>query len=119
MIRTCSSFHRGSRTKRITDSSSACTASDVLLHMLRRVAMPPRRDCRLDELLELNKYGPTRDNLWKLTYFFVVRPQAVLQLVVNKPDGKEVEYAIIPKITPGKSITDLTSSIDLNNYIRE
>ena len=72
-----------------------------------------------DEIYSLEGYGPTREIFWKMRYFFYgLRPRPTLKLAVIKPDGKEVNYEVIAKITPGKRVMDLTGT-DINQVIRE
>ena len=72
-----------------------------------------------DELYSIEGYAPTRDNLWKMRYFyFGLRPKAGLNVVAIKPDGKQALYAIGAKITTGKRVVDLTGQ-DINQVIRE
>lgn len=72
-----------------------------------------------DEMYSLAGYAPSRENLWKMRYFFNrLRPQAVLELVVIKPDNKEAVYNIESKITISKRVMDLTGA-DIGQYIRE
>lgn len=43
-----------------------------------------------DEVLALNRYRPTRDNLWQITHYYsLVRPQVQQHLVIRKPDGTQ------------------------------
>lgn len=73
-----------------------------------------------DEIYSVERFGPTRENLWKLQYyFFSLRPQAGLNLIVVKPDGKQAQYAIEAKIKTGKRVMDLTAGQDINQVIRE
>ncbi len=72
-----------------------------------------------DEIYALEGYGPTRENLWKMQYFYrTLRPRPVLRLEVVKPDGKQLKYEINAKITPGRQIMDLTGG-DINQILRE
>lgn len=72
-----------------------------------------------DELIEIGGFQPTRETLWKIKYLFNrLRPQPGLNLVIAKPDGLQVRYAIPSTIKQGKKVMDLTGQ-DLNTYIRE
>jgi C-terminal processing protease CtpA/Prc len=72
-----------------------------------------------DELLSIEGYGPTRENIWKLEYLLsILRPQPGLNVVVLKPNGTEIKYPIAAQIKKGKRILDLTGQ-DLNNVLRE
>jgi C-terminal processing protease CtpA/Prc len=72
-----------------------------------------------DELLSIEGFQPTRETLWKIQYLFNrLRPQLGLNLIVQKPDGREVRYAVPSTIKQGKRVMDLTGQ-DLSVYIRE
>lgn len=72
-----------------------------------------------DELFALEGYAPTREDLWKMRYFYYrLRPKASLSLAIIKPDGKQAQLAIDAKITQGKRVLDLTGQ-DINQVIRE
>jgi C-terminal processing protease CtpA/Prc len=52
-----------------------------------------------DEVLTLNGFKPTRDNLWKMDYnFSVLRPQPGKHIVVRTPEGQERDLAIKAKV---------------------
>ncbi|MEK7829958.1 MAG: S41 family peptidase [Acidobacteriota bacterium] len=73
-----------------------------------------------DQILSINAYQPSRENLWLLEYLFnTLRPQPGLSLVVKKPDGQQRQLDVMAKIKQGKLIKDLTSTIDYNDYVRE
>jgi C-terminal processing protease CtpA/Prc len=62
-----------------------------------------------DEILSVNGFAPTRDNLWKMHYVFsVLRPQAVLRLALQDPVGQQRTVDIAAKIRDIKRVTDLT-----------
>jgi C-terminal processing protease CtpA/Prc len=72
-----------------------------------------------DELLSVAGFQPTRETLWKIQYvLYRLRPQPGLNVVVLKPAGQQVNYAVAAKITKGKRVMDLTGQ-DLNVFIRE
>lgn len=72
-----------------------------------------------DEIYALEGYAPTRENLWKMQYFYYrLRPQAGLNLAIIKPDGKQTQLAVDAKITQGKRVLNLTGA-DINQVIRE
>lgn len=53
-----------------------------------------------DEIYSLEGFEPTRENLWKMNYFYrVLRPRPVIKMEVVKPDGKRVALEINAKIT--------------------
>lgn len=69
-----------------------------------------------DELRAVSGFGPTRDSLWKLRYFFfLLFPQPSLKLLILKPDGRVAEYTVTPKVRGGSQVTEL----DPNMIIRE
>jgi C-terminal processing protease CtpA/Prc len=73
-----------------------------------------------DEVWTLNDFGPTRDNFWKMEYFFkALRPQPGMKLQIIKPDGKKDELMIAAKITERKRVMDLTTGGDIWDLIRE
>jgi len=44
-----------------------------------------------DRVLSLNRFRPSRANLWQIAYYYnVVRPQSRQHVVVRKPDGTEL-----------------------------
>ena len=52
-----------------------------------------------DEVLSLNGFKPTRDNLWKMDYnFSVLRPQPGKHIVVRTPEGQDRDLAIKAKV---------------------
>lgn len=73
-----------------------------------------------DEIWTVNDLGPTRDNFWKMEYYFkALRPQPGMQLTLKKPSGKEESLIVLAKITERKRIMDLTSGGDMWDLIRE
>ena len=72
-----------------------------------------------DEIWTINDFGPTRENFWKMEYYFnALRPQPGMKLVLKKPDGKEAELTILAKIEQHKRVMDLTGQ-DIFDLIRE
>lgn len=73
-----------------------------------------------DELWVINGFGPTRENFWKIQYFFnTLRPQPGMRLTVKRPNGKQEELEIMAKITQRKRVLDLTEGGDIWDLIRE
>jgi C-terminal processing protease CtpA/Prc len=73
-----------------------------------------------DEVYSLDGYEPTRDNLWKMKYFYYsLRPRPVVKLVVVKPDGKRRELEVKSKITEGRVIRGNVESKDFGDFERE
>ncbi|MGH9872583.1 MAG: S41 family peptidase [Pyrinomonadaceae bacterium] len=72
-----------------------------------------------DEIWKIDNFVPTRDNFWKIQYYFhALRPQPGMQLIVKKPSGKEEQLVIAARITPLKRVVDLTSG-DIFDLIRD
>ena len=72
-----------------------------------------------DEIYSIDGFEPTRDNMWKIQYFYnALRPKPGMQLVVIKPTGQEQQLDVMAKITDGKRVTDLTGD-DVNDFIRK
>jgi len=76
-----------------------------------------------DELYSIDNYQPTRENLWKMQYFFYgLRPQPGLDLVVIKPNGKNAQISVASKVILGKKVMDMTGmdgGIDMHQVERE
>ena len=73
-----------------------------------------------DQIWTINDFGPTRENFWKMEYFFkALRPQPGMKLTVIKPGGKQEELLVLAKITERKRVMDLTSGGDIWELIRE
>lgn len=73
-----------------------------------------------DEIYSLEGFEPTRENLWKMNYFYrVLRPRPVIKMEVIKLDGKNVALDINTKITERKQTLDMSNGIDIYNTIRE
>ena len=70
-----------------------------------------------DELLALNGYEPTRENMWKMKYtYYGLKPQPVMELVVQSPGGQPRELAIMAKVTLRKRLLQIE---DLMEYVWE
>ena len=64
-----------------------------------------------DEVLTINGFIPSRDNLWKVQYVFsVLRPQPSLRLELKDPMGKQRQVEVAAAIHAGKRVMDLTSA---------
>jgi C-terminal processing protease CtpA/Prc len=78
-----------------------------------------------DEIVSVNGFEPTRDNHWKmLYYFYALRPQPGMRVVVAKPGGEPRQLDVMAKVTQGRRVKDLTgdsgtSSYDINELDRE
>jgi C-terminal processing protease CtpA/Prc len=63
-----------------------------------------------DEVWSIDGFGPVRENIWKIKYFYYsLRPHGGMRLVIRKPDGKEQELDVLTKVTEGKKVIDLTN----------
>jgi C-terminal processing protease CtpA/Prc len=66
-----------------------------------------------DELLSIEGYQPTRENLWKMQYaYYTLRPRTGLKVEIRRPDTTTAELNIPAKITHGKRVVDLTGDSD-------
>jgi carboxyl-terminal processing protease len=76
-----------------------------------------------DEVLSLNGFLPSRDNLWRMQYVFnILRPQAELRATLRAPAGSQRQVEIVAKMVQRKRITDLTgegAAQDIWDLIRE
>jgi carboxyl-terminal processing protease len=76
-----------------------------------------------DQVLTLNGYEPTRDDLWKMQYtYYALKPQPSMQFVVQSPGGQPREIEVVSKVTTGKRILDLTgmtTGMDIAQVIRD
>ena len=58
-----------------------------------------------DEIYSLDGYEPTRENLWKMRYFYYsLRPRPAVRLVVIRPDGQRRELEVKSKLTQGRRL---------------
>lgn len=72
-----------------------------------------------DLIYSIDGRTPTRGNLWKLKYlYWTLRPQPGMQLVVGKPDGKQVQLTVLAKVHERKQQKDLTGN-DIFDLIRD
>jgi carboxyl-terminal processing protease len=62
-----------------------------------------------DEILSINGFAVTRDDLWKMQYAFtILRPQPGLRLGLKDPTGAQRQIDVMAKIRETKRLTDLT-----------
>ena len=62
-----------------------------------------------DEILALDGYRPTRENVWKMQYVYsVLRPQPGFRLGLRDPAGSQRELDVATKIHERKRVTNLT-----------
>jgi len=72
-----------------------------------------------DEILSIDRKSPTRENFWKLEYYYYsVRPQPGITVEIRKPNGQEAELPIRAKVMALKRVMDLTGN-DIFQLIRE
>ena len=76
-----------------------------------------------DEIYSIDGFEPTRDTMWKIQYYYyALRPQPGMRLIVTKPSGEHHQYDVMAKVTQGKRIKDLTfsgSGSDVQDMMRE
>lgn len=68
-----------------------------------------------DRVLLLNTFEPTRQNLWRLHYFYrFVRPQAQQRVAVLKPDGSAITVDVASRVEnkPVTELADLVAEIE-------
>lgn len=64
-----------------------------------------------DEVVAINSYGPTRDNLWKMDYAFrILRPQPGLKLALRSPSGQEREVEVMTRFRELSRVEDMTGN---------
>ncbi len=87
---------------------------------------PPRQRCGKkgvkpgDEIISLNGYRPSRDNLWEMQYVYsVLRPQGGMRLDLQNPDGERRQLDVAAKLREGKRVADLTGDQDFWDFIRQ
>jgi C-terminal processing protease CtpA/Prc len=72
-----------------------------------------------DQVLLVNDFRPSREELWKLVYmFYTLRPQPGIRLVVRSPEGEQRQLDVMANIRQGKLVTDLTGR-DMWDVVRE
>lgn len=76
-----------------------------------------------DEILTIEGYRPTRENLWKMKLsFYSLQPRPSLRLSVRKPDGSQREIETVASVKTRKKTMDLVGSgaqFDYYEIIRE
>jgi carboxyl-terminal processing protease len=75
-----------------------------------------------DQILSINGFQPTRENLWKMNYVFdVLRPQPGLRVALRAPEGQEREVQVLAAMRQTKKVTNLTTDggSDIWELIRE
>ena len=73
-----------------------------------------------DQVIAVDNFGLTRDNLWKLRYmYYTLRPRPGMLLIVQSPGAPEREVIVMAKVQTGKRIMDLTSGNDIWDLLRD
>lgn len=73
-----------------------------------------------DQVLSINKFPPSRNELWKVIYYYqTLSPQTKLALQIKKPDGTVKDLVIEAEITQLKAVVNLGDSLDFNQAVRE
>ncbi len=73
-----------------------------------------------DEVLSVNGFRPARKELWKMIYYYQqLNPQTKVNMAVKSPTGETRQIEVATKITPLKTLVNLTDSIDLSEAGRE
>lgn len=64
-----------------------------------------------DQIISINGYAPTRENLWQIQYlFWILRPQRDLRVVLRSPGATPRELDLGSKIRERSKIVDLTGA---------
>lgn len=74
-----------------------------------------------DRIISINKFTPTREDLWKMKYFYnVLNPHTGLSLVVQSPGGQPRQLDVAAKVRTGKVIVGETMNemVDLEREYR-
>jgi carboxyl-terminal processing protease len=84
------------------------------------IAVKPKSDAEAkglkvgDEVLSLNGYEPTRDNVWKMKYtYYTLKPQAAMSLEVRSPGGQPRELVILSKVAPRQRLLEAEDMMKL------
>jgi C-terminal processing protease CtpA/Prc len=73
-----------------------------------------------DEVLTLDGFKPTRQNIWKMEYNYnVLRPQPGKHIVVRTPDGQQRDLALKAKVEKKPKQVNLTEYFNERNEERE
>lgn len=78
------------------------------------VAVKPGSDAEVqglkpgDQLVRLERFAPSRRDLWKLQYAYnVLAPRPAVRVVAQSPGGQPRELELKAKVTPGKRVIQL------------
>lgn len=67
-----------------------------------------------DELLTLNGYEPTRENLWKMKYtYYALKPQPGMVMTVQSPGGQPRELTVMAKVSARKRLLQLEDMMEV------
>ncbi len=73
-----------------------------------------------DRIIAIERFKPTRKDLWKMRYFYtILSPRVGLNVIAQSPGGEPREMNLKAKVTPGKRVIDLNSDIEVNAILRE
>ena len=73
-----------------------------------------------DLVLSVQGFRPSRKEFWKLRYYYnFISPRPSLRTTVQSPGGEPRELDLKAKIKPGSVVRNLTSNVEVNDYIRE
>lgn len=73
-----------------------------------------------DRIISVERFSPTRKELWKMNYYYnVLSPRPGLQVVVQSPGGEPRELGLKAKVNQGQRVVDLTSDLGINAFFRE
>ena len=103
---------------RMTMIGDACMITEVRPGTDAAVKLKPG-----DQVLSVENFTPTRDDLWKMNYLFIsLGPRPALRMVVRDPAGQQREVQVNAKVKQGKRVLDLTlasGGADIWQMIRE
>jgi carboxyl-terminal processing protease len=73
-----------------------------------------------DEILKLNGFPPTRQDIWKMRYYYnVLQPQPALWLELRSPDGAVRTVQAAARIRQRKQRIDIDNAFDYWELMRE
>lgn len=73
-----------------------------------------------DLVLSVQGFKPSRKEFWKVRYYYnFISPRPALRVIVQSPGGEPHELELKAKIKPGSVVRNLTSDIEVNDYIRQ
>jgi C-terminal processing protease CtpA/Prc len=76
-----------------------------------------------DEVYSIDGFGPTRETLWKMKYFYyTLRPRAGMHVILRDPGDKARELDVMAKVKQGKKVMDISgggNGSDIWELVRE